>query len=100
MKIQDIKEVNSSIVKAVEKKPFLLMAPGITPVYANNPAFRLVSYNKETLELSDYTQYKMDLTLSNGIVMFSYNICLCKEISLFCVDYFFDFQDSPLFTLK
>ena len=46
------------------------MAPGITPVYANNPAFRLVSFDKETLELSDYTQYNMDITLSNGIVSY------------------------------
>ena len=48
------------------KKSYLLIAPSITPVYANNPAFRLVSFNKNSLDLKDYTQYYMDLTLSNG----------------------------------
>ena len=72
IKIQDIKEVDtehSPVQSDNDWKPFLLMAPSITPVYANNPAFRLVSFNKETLELSDYTQYNMDIILSNGIII-------------------------------
>ena len=74
-----MKEVDAE-VDAVQSdnnwKPFLLMAPSITPVYANNPAFRLVSFNKETLELSDYTQYNMDIILSNGIIIFLFNLLI------------------------
>ena len=43
---------------------FLLTAPGITPLYRNNPGFRLVSFDKEKQLLTNYDQYYMDLVLS------------------------------------
>jgi len=56
---------------------FLLTAPGITPLYKNNPGFRIVSFNKNKRLLSDYEQYYMDIVLSTQnkqpIWMFDYS---------------------------
>ena len=47
-----------------DKVSFLLTAPGITPLYRNNPGFRLVTLDKSKRLLADYEQYFMDLVLS------------------------------------
>ena len=47
-------------------KTALLMSPSITPIYENSPAFRLFAYNQREGNLYNYTQYYMDLALSNG----------------------------------
>ena len=49
---------------------FVLLNPSITPIEENNPAFRLFSLDKRSLNLLDYSQYYMDLTLSNGKLVF------------------------------
>lgn len=46
------------------KKAFVLLAPAISPVYHNNPAFRVVSLDTDQLALLDYTQYYMDLVMA------------------------------------
>ncbi|KAL9951354.1 hypothetical protein ACROYT_G044005 [Oculina patagonica] len=43
------------------KKSFALLAPSLSPDYNSNPAFRMMSLDKETLSLVDYNQYYMDL---------------------------------------
>ena len=43
---------------------FLLTAPGITPVYKNNPGFRIVSIDTKRKVVADYNQYYMDLVLT------------------------------------
>lgn len=43
---------------------FLLLAPAISPVYHNNPAFRMLSLDVEKLSLIDFTQYFMDLVMA------------------------------------
>lgn len=48
------------------KKAFVLLAPAISPVYHNNPAFRVVSLDTDQLALLDYTQYYMDLVMATG----------------------------------
>lgn len=52
-------------------KSFALIAPSISPVYHNNPAFRIVSIDKLRLSLMDYTQYYMDLVMATE---FSYPV--------------------------
>lgn len=47
-------------------KSFVLLAPAISPVYHNNPAFRVVSLDTDQLVLLDYTQYYMDLVMATG----------------------------------
>ncbi len=47
-------------------KSFVLLAPAISPVYNNNPAFRLMSLDIEQLSLVDYSQYYMDLVMATG----------------------------------
>jgi len=51
--------------------PYILLCPSITPIEENNPAFRLFSLNKLNLNLHDYSQYYMDLTLSNGKLLYA-----------------------------
>ncbi|KAL9951390.1 hypothetical protein ACROYT_G044044 [Oculina patagonica] len=43
------------------KKSFALLAPSLSPDYNSNPAFRIMSLDKETLSFVDYNQYYMDL---------------------------------------
>ncbi|XP_065674252.1 sphingomyelinase phosphodiesterase D isoform X1 [Hydra vulgaris] len=45
-------------------KSYMLLAPSITPVYRNNPAFRLVTFNEDR-NIADYDQFYFDLVLSN-----------------------------------
>lgn len=47
-------------------KSFALLAPAISPVYQNNPAFRVMSLDTEQLSLLDYSQYYMDLVMATG----------------------------------
>ena len=66
IKIQNVEDSFDVSSQASIPKSVVLMAPSITPIEENNAAFRLFSLSKENLELSDYTQYYMDFTLSNG----------------------------------
>ena len=49
---------------SITAKSFVLLSPAISPVYHNNPAFRLVSLDTDQLSLVDYTQYYMDLVMA------------------------------------
>ena len=46
---------------------YLLICPGITPNYQNNPAFRLMKYDEDAEVMFDYTQYFLDLAVANGM---------------------------------
>lgn len=48
---------------------FILLAPSVSPVYDNNPSFRVVSINPQEQALVDYEQYYMDLVLATGTVL-------------------------------
>ena len=48
-------------------KTALLMCPSISPIYSNSPAFRLFACNQKEGSLYNYTQYFMDLPISNGM---------------------------------
>lgn len=45
-------------------KSFVLLAPAISPVYQNNPAFRVMSLDTDNLALLDYSQFYMDLVMA------------------------------------
>ena len=47
-------------------KSFVLLAPAISPVYQNNPAFRVMSLDTDNLALLDYSQFYMDLVMATG----------------------------------
>lgn len=51
-------------------KSFVLIAPAISPVYHNNPAFRLLSLDTEKLLIMDYTQYYMDIVMATGKIIY------------------------------
>ncbi len=40
---------------------FLLVTPGISPIFGNNPGLHLLSYERKTFSLLDYTTYRLDL---------------------------------------
>ena len=50
--------------------------PAITPIYANNPAFRYVYFEPKQWILTDYTQYWADLVKGNGM-LFLEDVCVC-----------------------
>lgn len=56
---------------SITAKSFVLLAPAISPIYHNNPAFRLVSLDTDQLSLTDYTQYYMDLVMATGEFWFN-----------------------------
>ena len=47
-------------------KSFVLLASAISPVYQNNPAFRVMSLDTDNLALLDYSQFYMDLVMATG----------------------------------
>ena len=48
------------------KKSFLLTCPSVTPIFGSDPAFRVYDYNSREFTLLDYTQYHLELAVSNG----------------------------------
>ena len=40
---------------------FVHVTPAISPVYGNNPAFELMRYDRRTFDVTDYTNYFLDL---------------------------------------
>lgn len=64
-------------------KTALLMSPSITPIYQNSPAFRLFAFNQREGNLHNYTQYYMDLTLSNCKKIEHFLVCLLYLYVLF-----------------
>lgn len=63
--------LDSSVGQQDLGKSFVLIAPAISPVYHNNPAFRLLSLDTEKLLIMDYTQYYMDIVMATGKIVIS-----------------------------
>ena len=55
-------------------KTFILTGPSVTPVYGSNPAFRVYDYNPEQHVVVDYSQYHLDLPVSNGELFSRFHI--------------------------
>ena len=42
---------------------FLLVTPGISPIFGNNPGMHVISYDRKAFSLLDYTTYRLDLAV-------------------------------------
>ena len=71
----------TSAPQQVGGKSFVLLAPSISPVYQNNPAFRVMSLDTEHLSLLDYSQYFMDLVMATGEILIKITLFLCIIIN-------------------
>lgn len=47
-------------------KSFVLMTASISPVYSNNPAFKVYTLRTDKQALVDYDQYYLDLVIATG----------------------------------
>ena len=56
------------VQRTSEGKAYALLAPSVSPVYRNNPAFRIVSCDKQG-SILDYDQQYMDLVMATGNVV-------------------------------
>ncbi|RDD47884.1 Acid sphingomyelinase-like phosphodiesterase 3a [Trichoplax sp. H2] len=45
---------------------FMLLAPSISPIYSNNPSFRMLMVDKKEWKLLDYIQYYLDMDLTTA----------------------------------
>lgn len=46
---------------------FLLVTPGISPIFGNNPGLRVLSYDRKAFSLLDYTTYRLDLAVGPSV---------------------------------
>ena len=44
------------------------MTPGISPVFGNNPGLHVLSYDRKTFSLLDYTTHRLDLAAGSSAV--------------------------------
>src|SRR5262249_23687578 len=42
---------------------FLLVTPGISPIFGNNPGLHVISYDRKAFSFLDYTTYRLDLAV-------------------------------------
>lgn len=50
----------------VSTKSFVIMTASISPVYNNNPAFKVYTLSTDKQALVDYDQYYLDLVIATG----------------------------------
>eukprot|EP00008_Paramoeba_atlantica_P008469 CAMPEP_0201486672 /NCGR_PEP_ID=MMETSP0151_2-20130828/10735_1 /ASSEMBLY_ACC=CAM_ASM_000257 /TAXON_ID=200890 /ORGANISM="Paramoeba atlantica, Strain 621/1 / CCAP 1560/9" /LENGTH=435 /DNA_ID=CAMNT_0047871447 /DNA_START=137 /DNA_END=1444 /DNA_ORIENTATION=+ len=63
---QQEEETKEREVRGEQQEPFQgLVNPAISPIFGNNPAFRLSAYNPKTFAILDYQIHYMDLVASN-----------------------------------
>ena len=51
---------------SIENSSFVLLIPSVSPVYRNNPSFRVVHVDPDLQALTDYEQYYMNLVMATG----------------------------------
>ena len=68
---------NEAAPDGLASKSFALLVPSLSPIYRNNPGFRVVSLDTETKTLVDYKQYYMDLVMATGIYCVT-----CRSVQL------------------
>lgn len=54
--------------KTNRASPFVLVTPGISPIFGNNPGLHVLSYDRKAFALLDYTAHRLDLTAGSGAV--------------------------------
>lgn len=47
-------------------KSFVVMTASISPIYSNNPAFKVYTLRTDKQALADYDQYYLDLVIATG----------------------------------
>ncbi|XP_057296726.1 acid sphingomyelinase-like phosphodiesterase 3b isoform X2 [Hydractinia symbiolongicarpus] len=62
-----IQTVTDTFPKTEGASSFMLTMPGLTPVYSENPSFRLIEYDSKKQRLMNFKQFYMDLSLSNAL---------------------------------
>jgi hypothetical protein len=50
-----------------ESSAFLLVTPGISPIFGNNPGLHVLSYDRKVFSLLDYTAYRLDLAAGPSV---------------------------------
>jgi len=45
---------------------FLLVTPGISPIFGNNPGLHVLSYDRKAFSLLDYTTHRFDLAVGSS----------------------------------
>jgi hypothetical protein len=45
---------------------FLLVTPGISPIFGNNPGLHVLSYDRKAFSLLDYTTHRLDLAVGSS----------------------------------
>jgi sphingomyelin phosphodiesterase acid-like 3 len=43
------------------RSPFLVVTPAVSPIFGNNPGLQVLSYDRRTFSVLDYTTYQLDL---------------------------------------
>ena len=61
-----ILDTSNEEAEKASTKSFLLIAPSISPIFSNNPAFRVMSLDTDQEALVDYDQYYLDLVIATG----------------------------------
>lgn len=94
--LQVLDTQSSNSTESPINKSFAILVPSLSPIYANNPSFRLGYIDVEKQALLDYDQFYLDLVMATGdhvILMFSVFVFNTKVM----VEFFFLF--FPIFFL-
>ena len=54
--------------KSSRGSPFLLVTPGISPLFGNNPGLHVLSYDRKAFSILDYATHRLDLAAGSGAV--------------------------------
>ena len=52
--------------EAGRSSSFLLVTPGISPIFGNNPGLHVLSYDRKAFSLLDYTTHRLDLAAGSS----------------------------------
>ncbi len=52
--------------EASRSSSFLVVTPGISPVFGNNPGLHVLSYDRKTFSILDYTTHRLDLVAGSS----------------------------------
>lgn len=61
-----ILEAADEAAEKASTKSFVIMSASISPVYSNNPAFKVYTLRTDKRALVDYDQYYLDLVIATG----------------------------------
>ena len=74
LQVQETQTSNSAESQSPTNKSFAILVPSVSPIYANNPSYRVGYIDVEKQALLDYDQFYLNLVMATGdhvILMFS-----------------------------